>query len=103
MLRSLHPACSTDLPSLPHNAPHIIIDASAHIISTVKRMMNGAAPGPSGWTADMVYILTQDIDCLNGLTHIIRDITNGTLPDSVKPYLLASTLVGVDKANGSGV
>lgn len=66
-------------------------------------MVNGSAPGPSGWTAEMVRVLTEDPDCLTGLVMLIQDITNGNLPDSIKPFLLPSNLIGLDKNAGTSV
>ena len=34
---------------------------------------------------------------------LIQDITNGTLPQSIKPFLLPSNLIGLDKNSGASV
>ena len=40
---------------------------------------------------------------MNGLALVLQDIINGNLPDSIKPFLLQSTLIGVEKNNGASI
>ena len=77
------------------------MDADEGLVKIICQMVNGSAPGPSGWTAEMVRVLTEDPDCLTGLAMLIQDITNGNLPDSIKPFLLPSDLIGLDKNAGT--
>ena len=65
--------------------------------------MAALLPGPSGCTTEMVYVLTRDRESVTGLCALIRDITNGALPSSVKPYLLCCSVIGLDKNAGTGV
>ena len=80
-----------------------MIPADEHLVKAIKRMSNGAAPGSSGWTVEMLVTLTKDQDCLNGLALFLQDIINGNLPDSIKPFLLQSTLIGLEKNNGASI
>ena len=61
----------------------VTIDGDEGFVKLLRQMVDGLAPGPSGWTAEMVYTLTEDPDCLTGLAVLIQDITNGNLPDSI--------------------
>jgi len=51
----------------------------------------------------MVKTLSSDQECLSGLALLLQDITNGTLPRSIKPFLLSSNLIGLDKNQGQSV
>lgn len=85
------------------NSPLVTVDADEGLVKIIRHMVNGSAPGPSGWTAEMVRVLTEDEDCFTGLAMLLQDITNGTLPDSIKPFLLPSNLIGLDKNSGASV
>ena len=83
LLQQLHPLPlphDSILPPLPSNIPLVTVDADEGLVKIICQMVNGSAPGPSGWTAEMVRVLTEDEDCLTGLAMLIQDITNGTLP-----------------------
>ena len=103
MLKSLHPQCDLSLPLVPADPPLTMVTADEHLAQAIKRMSNGSAPGSSGWTVEMLVTLTKDQDCLNGLALLLQDIINGNLPDSIKPFLLQSTLIGLDKSNGISI
>ena len=104
LLKQQHPLPKVNtVPTLPDDAPLITIDDDEELVKLLRQMVNGSAPGPSGWTAEMVYTLTEDPECLTGLAMLLQDITNGNVPDSLKPFLLPSTLIGIDKDAGSSV
>ena len=106
LLQRLHPLPlphDSVLPVLPSNSPLVTVDADEGLVKIIRHMVNGSAPGPSGWTAEMVRVLTEDEDCFTGLAMLLQDITNGTLPDSIKPFLLPSNLIGLDKNSGASV
>lgn len=106
LLQKLHPLPlphDSVLPVLPDDIPMLTVNADEGLVKIICQMVNGSAPGPSGWTAEMVRVLTEDPDCLTGLAMLIQDITNGNLPDSIKPFLLASNLIGLDKNDGVSV
>jgi hypothetical protein len=77
--------------------------ADAHLIGKIESACTGAAPGLSGWTAEMVSVLAKDNECLTGIARIMQDISNGALPPQIKPFLLSSMLVGIDKDSGQGI
>src|ERR1700761_3809621 len=105
MIKGLHPepSGSNKLPSLPEGAPIIVVAADGELVAHIRHLASGAAPGASGWTTEMLLILASDPDCLKGIAQIIQDITNDHLPHSLKPYVLPSTLVALDKNNGAGI
>jgi hypothetical protein len=57
----------------------------------MRKVANGSAPGPSGWTGELIKALVGDADCLAGLVALVEDIINGDLDDSARKYLLSSS------------
>jgi hypothetical protein len=51
----------------------------------------------------MLLVLSADPDCLRGIAQITQDITNDHLPHSIRPYILPSTLIALEKNNGAGI
>ena len=95
-MQALHPAKGKPLPALPEDAPVTIIDVSEDddankMRNIIRRMANGAAPGPSGYTAEMFVVLSHDTDCLRGLALICQNIINGALSDYSR-YLLCGCI-----------
>src|SRR6185503_974033 len=79
-LRSLHPPASEAPPPLPAHAPRVHVDPQTlRRIVVSRRISNGAAPGPSGWTGELFRALIDDPDCLLGLSSLVEDIVNGNL------------------------
>ena len=72
--------------------------ALAKIISS--KLKNGSAPGPSGWTGELVAPLIDDPECLDGLGALTTDIINGALEDTSRSLLMASLLIAGAKPNG---
>ena len=66
-----------------------------------RRPRNGASPGHSGWTGEVIAIIAEDTDCLAGIATLTQDILNGRLDERAKPYILGSFLITVPKKNGS--
>ena len=101
-MKTLHlgrTAADDEIPSLPTNSHSVHVD-KFKLASVIKQMNNGAAPGPSGLSMDMLSLLCSNDNCLTGLTWIISDMINGYLRDSTKQYFLSNQLVGIVKPNG---
>jgi len=64
------------------------------------KMANGAAPGPSGWTGELLEALTDDPDWVRCVCILIEDIINGNLRSDARSYLVASTLHPIPKSEG---
>ena len=102
-LEELHPSLpsSSSTPPLPASSAPIIIDAADPLLRRVlERSDNGSAPGPSGWTGNMISCLLSDHTCVLGLVRLISDIINGNFDDSARDYILASRLVALVKPSG---
>ncbi len=96
-LAALHPPASGLVPPLPIDAPTIAVDR-ADLAKLVKdRLSNGAAPGYSGWTGELVLALIDDEECLDGLSVLIEDIINGNLSAAERDYIIPSSLLPARK------
>ena len=100
-LRKLHPPGPSILPTCPHDAPTVLnVDKEVIKDIVIKELANGAAPGRSGWTGDLLKALVYDEQCLAGLTTLTMAIVNGELKGRAKTLLLSSVLIGLPKPNG---
>jgi len=80
-------------------APPIIIghEENGDLLKTISHSANGASPGPSGWTGEMLLCLARDPECLKYLSVLCTNIHNGFIPSQTKPYILSSKLVPFEK------
>jgi hypothetical protein len=101
-MRRLHPAlpASSVLPTLPADAPQMILEDDDILRRIIQRSNNGSASGPSGWGGNMLSTLSESDICRAGIRALLRDIINGSLPEQARQYLLASRLVGLNKPTG---
>ena len=100
-LRKLHlPSSGAPCPILPDSAPRIHVDGVVLSGLVMRKVANGSAPGPSGWTGELIKALVGDADCLAGLVALVEDIINGDLDDSARKYLLSSSLIASEKDSG---
>ena len=99
-LQQLHP-----LPLQPHDLPPPPPHSPPNQVDKVKlgkiirtRLANGSAPGPSGWTGELLSVLSHSEDCLDGLMHIIQDMTNNRLEPHARDLLTQSRLFAIPKS-----
>ena len=79
LLHSLHPESSGPAPALPVEAPTVQqVDQAALARLVRSSLANGAAPGGSGWTGDLLKALIDDHDCLSGLAILVRTSLMGS-------------------------
>lgn len=97
-LKQLHPDASAAIPALPSGAPTVLEVGDEDLENIIKRQLcNGSAPGPSGWTGELIKPLIYDEQCLPGLKALVADIANGNLDDHSRLLLLSSILMPVPK------
>ena len=103
-LLALHPQVNQDIPSLPDNIDDITTIDSEDIlfINHMKSLDTGSAPGVSGWTGNMLSILSADVDCRKYFAHFVCEIINANLPRKVANLLLTSLLIGIPKDGKPG-
>ena len=61
------------------------------------RRMRGKAPGPSGWTADALCQLVDDLDVRQGMLALVGAIMNNIVPPDLRYLLVARDLCLVPK------
>jgi hypothetical protein len=97
-LLALHPRSSGALPQLPPNAPMLAaIDPEQLRRIVFRKLANGAAPGPTGWTGELQSAVAGDDVCLGGICSIVKDIINGVPCPASRPYLLAASMTPAPK------
>jgi Reverse transcriptase (RNA-dependent DNA polymerase) len=106
-LNELHPPYPHALPVCPRDAPSIIIGADTpenreKLRKILRKLDNGSAGGPSGFTGQHLWTLARDDDCLRGLALIMQDINNGTTGSRLREYITSATLYPLTK-KGNGV
>ena len=72
-------------------------DVRAHVH---RRIPAGSAPGPSGWTEEMLDDALVDDNFAHGFMVLLRDICNGRVSAGSARVLSASALVGIPKPDG---
>jgi len=99
-LDKLHP--QSVLPMLDPKCvpPHLFIDPKLDIEQISKSGCHGKAPGPSGWTEELLhYVAIADEDSATGLAlrAILEDIINGDVSARNADLLAASVLMALPK------
>jgi len=102
-LRALHPVtAATPIPVCPAG-PRDFVSVDGRQLARVVQDYRGQAPGPSGWTADLLAILLDDEEMRNGFACIVTDIANGDARDRVLHLrLIACVVVGLVKDESTG-
>ena len=101
-LREMHPGQREDLPSLPACASYTALTSNQKFVKFLKtKICKGQAPGPSGWTAEMILPPIEDPDVMELLAYFLNDFKNGLLPKELKPYLLPANLLALKKKNAT--
>ena len=103
-LHELHPAGSGPLPRMP-SAPMCPVPTPEDIGRLLdKGVACGSAPGPSGWTGELIRPLLDDDDCAAALTALVAETVAGRLPPScmeaVKATRCLPTLKATDPSAG---
>jgi hypothetical protein len=97
-LKELHPGNKRSVPAPPANgAVPIAIDDNLLRKIIKRRLANGSAPGISGWTGELILVLSQCEHCLAGLKAIVSDGLNGRLPEASRNSLVGRRLLPIRK------
>jgi len=107
-LRSLHPPRKpgNDPEPLfdPDDAPEPICITPQDIERMIKSFPRNSAPGPSGWTFEMIRDACANDELNKALfARLFTRIANGDIPAALTPYLLVAELIPACKAQGKGV
>src|SRR5205085_11962972 len=104
-LKTLHPSASAPLPASVPDGAHRLVISGADLRAQVRNTRfydNGSAPGPSGWTGNMLlhFVINAKIGALDALASMLTLIRNGDIhTHSLKQLLLASKLIAAPKPN----
>ena len=100
-LVALHPEATEQMVTLPPNTAleKVAFDPATVFSLLKKRVNNGSAPGPSGWTGSHLQLLAEsdDEEVKTGICMLVKDIGNGVFGGATKQRLLASVLMPIGK------
>lgn len=103
-LRQLHPTATQGMQRIPSGkgAELTAIDPQMLLQLIKRRVNNGSAPGPSGWTGSHLQLVAQcdSAAAKEGLCLLIRDVCNGVFGGHTHQRLLASVLTPISKPGG---
>jgi len=100
-LELLHPPFKGEIPECPDSASETAITANRKFKNYVRRRIaKGQAPGPAGWTGEMLIPLLGHQDVVDDLCIFLSDFKNGRLPRELKPFLLPATCLSLEKEDG---
>ena len=76
------------------------LDSSLVKEVVIKRMSRAAAPGPDGWTRELLIPLVKDKNCLRELTELLRRMLSDDCSLQFKSRVLGSLLCPLAKPDG---
>ena len=97
-LRAKQTSSDTAIPALPPDTPRIIIDPEV-LESVIRGSADGRTGGPSGWTAELMLPLWDNVVCKQGICLLIELISNDDLDPHSRLLLTSSVLFGIPKKN----
>jgi len=93
----LHPRLRHTIPSFPVQAPPTVAFHSDHASTVCARRRRGAAPGPTGWTEELLTPLFRDPICGKALSLMMTDIANAKVSPTVARIIASSRLIPLGK------
>ena len=90
----LHPSLSEFQPDQPVDLPDDLI------LTNLRKARKGAAPGPSGLTADTLRILLDDDTATSNLIRVARKLAQAGIPAAVAQAIGLGRMVALTKPNG---
>jgi hypothetical protein len=76
-LQQLHPPAGAAMSACPDDAPELFLSGKDLLLHLRAFNDDGAAPGPSGWTGDLIIPLLSSTRCLDPLAMLLMLIING--------------------------
>ncbi len=99
-LQALHPAGVRPSPTRPTPPPSLLgVDPAAFKIF-VSRGRKAKAPGPSGWTEELLWVACGHPTVACNVRQMCLDAANGDVDEAVSDLLRASRLVAIPKRDG---
>jgi ubiquitin len=100
-LQDLHPLAREPFPAAPPILQQTFSFTADRVNTFIRRRCRAAAPGPSGWTEELLEPLASSDLCAAGLTQMLQDVATGAVSPRVAKRLRASRLVPIPKVDGS--
>ena len=98
LVRGIFPQVEQRMPRTPPSAKNVDIGDTLELQMLKQlRRMRGKAPGPSGWTADALCQLVDDLDVRQGMLALVGAIMNNIVPSDLRFNLVARDLCLVPK------
>jgi hypothetical protein len=98
-LRALHPQSPLPQP-LPTPPTTVLAITEDEVLDTLRRSRRGKAPGPSGWTEELLLIACDSPVARRNLVALVADIANGNISRDAAAALRRCRLVGIPKKDG---
>lgn len=99
-LRALHPQAALPPPPPTDETAGVIDVDGATAKFVLKKLCRGKAPGPSGWTEELLAAALADSYCEEALVTMLSDILNGEVPVASRNALATSRLIALPKPDG---
>jgi hypothetical protein len=98
-LADLHPVGEDPIVTQPRPifAVHFEVE---HIKQVLQQCSNGAAPGPTGWTEELLLDAMADEHAAAEIAALITDIANAHVDANLRDRLIKSKLIGLPKPDG---
>jgi hypothetical protein len=96
-IKATMPAAAPPDNKMPPLPEHYTIQADDKFLSWLCKQPPGRAPGPSGWTTEMLVAIADDADCLRGIARLLQLIDSAQLPNSIKDAVHARRLTPANK------
>src|SRR4051812_31274406 len=96
----MHPRASDPLPPVPAIA--VLCSApTADVESALKRgVACGAAPGPTGWTGEMLSVLSRNAFCLEAITRIVNWFNHERMSERLRRVMKCARTLPIAKDGG---
>ena len=86
----------------PQRAQYCVMRLDSSLVKDIvlKRMSRAAAPGPDGWTRELLVPIVKDKECLLQLTDLVRRMMSNECSPFFKARILATMLCPLAKPDG---
>ncbi len=102
LIQLLHPPAKDAIPH-PTSTNNGSITKTEKLREYIKSLCRGKAPGPSGWTAELLYIVTSDNDIAEAVGYLVLDIANNEVCAEATNQLNAARLIAISKPESNSV
>ena len=98
-MRQLHPHGEPP-PDLPCSADEHVAITVEQLRDAVANACKAAAPGPGGWTEELLLPVFKDPQAAEALANMATDVANNNISKSVRDRLTTCRLIGIPKPDG---